>query len=193
MVVYMHFNMFQRKTKRYRVRRSGQKCNYRKLYRFDEDKVAWLSDHFLGESNERRGGALKNEDRMRTFLRVVGDPGFQSGVGEDVGIHQTTVSKTCHNFAAKNVGKGNIWLKFPESIEEMESAKAGWRSKYNFPCAIGALDCTQIPIKKPPSHGDEYINRKGFPSLNVQATCKFYETFSSVACGHDCLDLVNPM
>ena len=138
----------------------------------------WLSNYFLGESDKRRGGALKTEDRMKTFLRVVGDPGFQSGVGEDVGIHQTIISKTFHNEAAKIVEKGNTWLKFPESVEEMEAAKAGWRSKYSFPCAIGTLDCTQIPIKKPSSHGDEYVNRKGFSSLNVRTsrTCKFDQT-----------------
>ena len=31
---------------------------------------------------------------MEVFLRHIGDPGFQVGVGEDIGIHQTTVSKT---------------------------------------------------------------------------------------------------
>ena len=65
------------------------------LHRFDKVHVEYLSNYFLGESDERRGGALNNEERMRTFLRVVGDPGFQSGVAEDIGIHQTTVSKTC--------------------------------------------------------------------------------------------------
>ncbi|XP_047106771.1 putative nuclease HARBI1 [Schistocerca piceifrons] len=33
---------------------------------------------------------------------------------------------------------------------------------------------------KPSSHGDEYVNRKGFPSINVQATCDNSEMFTSV-------------
>ena len=125
MALYMHSNRVQRKTKHYKLRRTGEDTNIRKLHRFDKDKVAWLANYFLGESDERRGGALKNETRMRTFLRMVGDPGFQSGVGE-VGIHQTTVSKTYHTVATKIVEKGHIWLKFPQSVEEMEAAKAGW-------------------------------------------------------------------
>ncbi|KAJ8932433.1 hypothetical protein NQ318_023651 [Aromia moschata] len=45
------------------------------------------------QSGERRGGAICNVDKMKIFLRYVGDPGFQTGVGEDIGVHQTSVSK----------------------------------------------------------------------------------------------------
>nr|CAH7733030.1 unnamed protein product [Callosobruchus chinensis] len=34
--------------------------------------------------------------------------------------------------------------------------------------------------KKPPLHGDEYISRKGYHSINVQATCNADEWFISV-------------
>ncbi|XP_047112338.1 putative nuclease HARBI1 [Schistocerca piceifrons] len=33
---------------------------------------------------------------------------------------------------------------------------------------------------KPSAHGDEYVNLKGFPSINVQATCDKSEMFTSV-------------
>jgi hypothetical protein len=48
------------------------------------------------------------------------------------------------------------------------------------PSAIGTIDCTHVRIQKPSDHGDEYINRKGFPSINVQATCDAHERFTSV-------------
>ncbi|KAK9878072.1 hypothetical protein WA026_020703 [Henosepilachna vigintioctopunctata] len=31
---------------------------------------------------------------MEIFLKFVGDPGFQSGVAQDVGVHRTTANKT---------------------------------------------------------------------------------------------------
>ncbi|KAG8318431.1 hypothetical protein J6590_001542, partial [Homalodisca vitripennis] len=65
------------------VRRESREQDYRALYRFNKMNVEWISDHFHGENFERRGGALPNLDRMRIFLRYVGDPGFQSGVAED--------------------------------------------------------------------------------------------------------------
>lgn len=59
-------------------------------------------------------------------------------------------------------------------------AKHNWQSRYNFPCVVGFIDCTHLRIKKPSIHGDEYINRKGYPSINVQATCNADEWFKSV-------------
>lgn len=57
-----------------------------------------------------------------------------------------------------------------------------WQTKFNFPSAIGAVDCTHIGIKKPHIHGDEYVNRKNFCSYNVQATCNANEVFTSMDC-----------
>lgn len=40
-----------------------------------------------------------------------------------------------------------------------------------FPHVIGAIDGTHIKIRAPPIDTASYINRKGFPSLNVQLVC----------------------
>lgn len=62
----------------------------------------------------------------------------------------------------------------------METAKRLWSQKFKFPNAIGALDCTHVQIKKPTEFGDEYVNRKGWCSFNIQATCDASEMFTSV-------------
>jgi hypothetical protein len=64
------------------------------LYRFDEVNVEWMATYFMGqEKNLKRGGALSYVDKLKIFLRCVGDPSFQTGVVEDISIHQTTVLK----------------------------------------------------------------------------------------------------
>ncbi|XP_046666759.1 putative nuclease HARBI1 [Homalodisca vitripennis] len=63
----------------------------------------------------------------------------------------------------------------------MTEAKVLWQRHYRLPSVIGALDCTQIEIQKPGLHGDEYICRKGYPSINVQATCNALEQFTSIS------------
>nr|CAH7720254.1 unnamed protein product [Callosobruchus chinensis] len=72
------------------------------------------------------------------------------------------------------------WIKFPSTPANVTEAKRRWQRKCTFPCAVGVIDCTPIKIKKPSLHGDEYINRKGYHSNNVQATCNADEWFTSV-------------
>ena len=80
------------------------------------------------------------------------------------------------------VSKANIWIKFPNTSAELIEAKNSWSQKYQFPNAIGVIDCTHIRIPKFGEFGDEYVNRKGFASLNVQATCNVHEMFTSIEC-----------
>ncbi|KAG8314459.1 hypothetical protein J6590_092551 [Homalodisca vitripennis] len=101
-----------RAVKLYRVRRDSLEQDYRALCRFNKIYVEWICDNFLGENFERRGGALPNLDRMRTFLRYVGDPGFQSVVAEDVGIDRTTVTKTISDVMAAILLKKKVWINF---------------------------------------------------------------------------------
>lgn len=139
-----------------------------------------FTDYFVGKINETRGGAMTAKDRMRTFLRYVSDPGYQSGVAEDIGIHQSTVSKVISDVIDRIFEKSPIWIKFPKTINEFTESQEKWALKYLFPYAIGVLDCTHVQIKKVDRFNDEYINRKGYASINEQCTCNSEEIFTSV-------------
>nr|CAH7724812.1 unnamed protein product [Callosobruchus chinensis] len=80
---------------------------------------------------------------MKIFMRYVRDPGYQTGVAEDIGNHQTSASKVVTKFAVQMIEKCGRWIKFPSTPAE-------------------------------------YINRKGYHSINVQATCNADEGFTSV-------------
>lgn len=103
-------------------------------------------------------------------------------MGEDIGIHQTTVCKTFWEVGQRIYAKANQWIKFPSSDLEFNDALRSWQRRNEFPNAIGAIDCTHVPILKPSEFGDEYINRKGFASFNVQAICDGSGTFLNVDC-----------
>lgn len=106
-------------------------------------------------------------------------PDFQVGVGEDAGVSQSTVSRVVWQVCRRIVAKRDEWIQFPRQ-REMRAALDAWQIRFSLPFVIGAIDCTHIPIQKPTVYGDEYINRKGFPSINVQATCDAHELFTSV-------------
>ncbi|XP_037932636.1 putative nuclease HARBI1 [Teleopsis dalmanni] len=72
------------------------------------------------------------------------------------------------------------WIKFPKTTTEFKAEQTLWNTKYKMPFAVGAIDCTHFKIKKPLNNSDEYICRKGFYSINVQATCNVNALFTSV-------------
>lgn len=42
--------------------------------------------------------------------------------------------------------------------------------KYGFPKVLGAIDGTHVQITKPKEHGESYINRKGYHSMQLQVS-----------------------
>lgn len=168
-----------RNRKIYSVRREIDLHNCKQLLRFDIENVDYLAAEFLVDS-DTRGGGISRRQQMEIFLRFVGDPGFQSGVAQDIGVHRTTANKTISHVMNRIVAKSNDWIKFPSTAIEINQAKALWQRNFRLPTVIGALDCTHIEILKPGIHGDEYVCRKGYASINVQATCDAAERFTSI-------------
>ncbi|XP_071142046.1 putative nuclease HARBI1 [Mytilus edulis] len=49
-----------------------------------------------------------------------------------------------------------------------------------FPKVLGCIDGTYIKLKRPQEHEEEFVNRKGYHSLNVQAICDSKYRFISM-------------
>ncbi|CAH2008037.1 unnamed protein product [Acanthoscelides obtectus] len=67
---------------------------------------------FSVENQETRGGALSCIHKMKICLRYVGDPGYQQGIGQELGISQATVSRTVDSVVSSIVAQLNEWIKF---------------------------------------------------------------------------------
>lgn len=73
-----------------------------------------------------------------------------------------------------NAINGNLtarYIKFPTTRREMNIIKENFMRKFQFPGIIGAVDGTHIAILKPRNEEHNFINRKGYHSLNVQLIC----------------------
>ncbi|GBL73991.1 hypothetical protein AVEN_79797-1, partial [Araneus ventricosus] len=101
-------------------------------------------------------------------------------IGAELSFTQATVSLSANAVVDSIIAHANEWIKFPTTNSEIKEAKQLWQRKYMFPTAIGVIDCSHIRILKPKLYGDEYINRKGKPTLNVQAICDAKEMLTSV-------------
>lgn len=176
MAAFMHL----RETKVYKIRRSISPVRCKQLLRFQDESVNFITDYFLDDHFDNRGGALSNRMKMEIFLRYISDPGFQSGVAVDIGVHRTTVCKTFSEVLDKITEKSHHWIKFPSTAVDLNDAREEWSARFRIPTAIGALDCTHIEIKTPNNFKDEYVNRKGKITINVQGTCDAAEKFTSI-------------
>jgi hypothetical protein len=56
-----------RKRKEYQPRRIAPASTYRSEFRFNEENVSWMAEHFLDEYTETRGGAISNKQTMEVF------------------------------------------------------------------------------------------------------------------------------
>jgi hypothetical protein len=116
MTVFIDVNVENvRARKVYKERRTVTDRDCKVLYRF------------LDHNEETRRGALTDKQKMEIFLRYVGDTGFQSGVAEDLGVDEKTMSEVIADIATKIVEKAPFWIKFPSTEEEYEAAKADWQ------------------------------------------------------------------
>ena len=75
----------------------------------------------------------------------------------------------------------NLYIRAPETENEVEEAVEGFLQSHGFPQCIGAVDGTHVPVTKPKENATDFINRKGFFSLNVQACVDYkYMFFDTV-------------
>ena len=122
----------ERKTKSYSTRKAPPTASneYHKLYRFTDDNVTWLAKHFLDKSDETRGGSLTTKQRMEVTLRYLANPGFQTGISNETGIHRSTVSKTVSITLQKILIKASQWIVFPHTEEQILKAKPQYCKKF---------------------------------------------------------------
>ena len=57
------------------------------------------------------------------------------------------------------------------SPAELQVVKRGFYDKGGFPGVIGCVDGTHVRIQAPSTNENDFVNRKGFHSINVQAVC----------------------
>jgi hypothetical protein len=59
---------------------------------------------------------------------------------------------------------------FPCQVQA-DATKTKFFRRYGFPGTIGCVDCTHVKILAPTENEGDYVNRKGYHSINVQLIC----------------------
>ncbi|XP_052813040.1 putative nuclease HARBI1 [Mya arenaria] len=98
-----------------------------------------------------------------SYLRFLATGAFQLTVGDTVNLSQPTVSRVCRQVGQVLSALADRYICFPSGDRVLQV-------KQQFG-AMAVIDCTHVLIKKPSANAEDYIGRKGVPTINVQAVC----------------------
>ena len=143
-------------------------------YRFSRNSIQFITDTIAAdlERPTKRNRALKPQDQVLVALRFLASGSFLEVVGDTVGgIPKCTVSRIVSRVSTALARKQNEFIRWPSTAAERQEIKQGFFEKGGFPGVIGCIDGTHIRIQGPTAHESDFVNRKGFHSINVQAIC----------------------
>lgn len=122
-----------------------------------------------------RNHGISIQIMVLTALRFYATGSYQRSIGQDFnfGLSQTSVHRCIKAVTdAIDVHLSPVFIKFPNSRELRQQIKTNFMANWGFPGVVGAIDCTHVAILKPSVEEHNFINRRGYHSLNVQAVCK---------------------
>lgn len=97
---------------------------------------------------------------------------FQVVLGDHIQVHKSTVCRIVKRVSKRLACLRPLFISMPKNQNEKQAVQIGFYQMHNFPRVIGAIDCTHIRIQSPNSDiGEQFRNRKGYFSFNVQAVC----------------------
>ncbi|KAK4882434.1 hypothetical protein RN001_005753 [Aquatica leii] len=145
------------------------------LFRLNKVTTRWLINQIQPFTHEPvKSFGVTTEIKVLCALRFYATGCYQRSIGQDFncGLSQSSVHRCIREIT--NVIYEHLCdqhINFPNTRRERNLIKNEFMVRWGFPGAIGAIDCTHIAILKPPIEEHNFINRKGYHSLNVQIIC----------------------
>ena len=151
-------------------------------YRFDSEGIEFLCDLLRDQLDypTRKSRALSVETQVLTSLRYLASGAYQQVIADTLNISQPSASRCIDRFVSAICTHSRDFIHFPENSSVMEENYRGFYSMAGFPRVCGCIDGTHIRILAPRDNPLDYINRKGFHSINVQAVCDHRGIFTNI-------------
>eukprot|EP00918_Siedleckia_nematoides_P023255 GHVU01050169.1.p1 GENE.GHVU01050169.1~~GHVU01050169.1.p1 ORF type:complete len:376 (+),score=23.23 GHVU01050169.1:2811-3938(+) len=105
---------------------------------------------------------------------------FQANIAGEFRISQSTVSRCIGWVTDALVAVRDQLIRWPHAARERERVISGFFNIAGFPNVIAAVDGTHIRINRPVHDEVDYVCRKKYHSINVQAACDHEGIFTHV-------------
>ncbi|XP_067636002.1 putative nuclease HARBI1 isoform X2 [Eurosta solidaginis] len=152
-----------------------QEETFQRFLRFPKTLCWELIQELKPHDNYVRNSRIPFEIQFISVLYFLANGSYQSCVGNSdfVAVSQSSVSRNIKDICRLVFEHKNAEISFPNTAEHYNSIKRG---KFGIKGVIGAIDCTHVAIIAPSSSTvgvvpHDYMNRKGYYSVNVEAIC----------------------
>ena len=149
-------------------------CELRSRYRFGRRAINYIVELVAAEimPNTNRNHSVSAEMQVLVTLRFLASGSFLQVIGDTfLAFDKSTVSRVVCRVTQALAAKLGDFIRFPSTRAERDEIKQGLFRVGGFPCAIGCIDGTHVRITAPHENEPDYVNRKGYHSINVQAIC----------------------
>lgn len=151
-------------------------------YRLNKSTVRWLSDEIFDFDDRVTATSRRIPDHVQLLLalRYYACGSFQSVVGDTMGFSQATIWRAITKVSTLLSNRIDDFIVFPTESSVLNDMKTNFYNISEFPNCVGCVDCTHIRITAPCDFEYQYVNRKGYHSLNVQGMCDYKRKFTNL-------------
>ncbi|XP_061192915.1 putative nuclease HARBI1 [Saccostrea echinata] len=141
-------------------------------YRFRRPTIMFIYDTIQDRITHptKRSLALPAMIQLLVFLQFVATGAFHQLVGDAIHISKATAGRCIRRVASAIANVAGRFIRFP-SGQDATNVKRMFHAIAGFPGVLGCVDGTFIRIQTPTENEPDYVNRKGYHSLNVMMTC----------------------
>ncbi|XP_041349233.1 putative nuclease HARBI1 [Gigantopelta aegis] len=140
-------------------------------FRFRRQEILAITDDISVDILlSKRMGSLTPLLQVLITLRYFASGSFQDVCGELIGVDQSTVSRTVTRVTDVLLRQVPNHVRLPNG-KKQDAIKTKFYDMSGFPNVVGCIDGTQVQIQAPTQNEHEFVNRKGYHSINVQLMC----------------------
>ena len=132
--------------------------------------------------NTRLREAVSAKRRLAVTLYYLASTAEYRTIGNLFGVSRSFVCQCIQEVCRAIAKTFPTVISFPKADDLLKVIR-GYKETWDFPMCAGAIDGTHIPILAPTKNHSDYVNRKGFHSILMQAVVDCNYLFRDVVIG----------